>query len=459
MTGKLAQILIVDDEVNIRTALAKILEKIGYSVRAAESGAEALELLKRCGCDLAIVDLRMARMDGLSLLKAIKEASPDTEVIIMTAYGSIETAVEAMKLGAYDYITKPIDQDRLPILVAKALEKQRLALENKRLRSRLSAKNEYGNLIGKSPAMAAVYKIVDQVASTNATILLQGESGVGKELVAKAIHSRSERRDKPFVTINCGALPESLLESELFGFEKGAFTGATLSKPGRIELANGGTLFLDEAAEMSPKTQVDFLRVLESREFRRIGGTKLIKVDLRFIAATNKHLEKEVAAGRFREDLYYRLNVVPITIPPLRERREDIPLLAEAFLQEFAEINRRGRKEISREAMKLLTIYPWPGNVRELRNLIEKLVVTVSDPVITPSHLPPAIRNKKLKEISIPLETTLEKIEEIVIKKTLEEVTDNRENAARILGISLRALYYKMKKYGINVGANDDKKS
>jgi transcriptional regulator with PAS, ATPase and Fis domain len=299
--------------------------------------------------------------------------------------------------------------------------------------------------------MRQVYEVVDQVAGTDATVLLQGESGTGKELIARAIHHRSGRRDQPFVAINCGALPETLLESELFGYEKGAFTGAMAAKQGRIELAHGGTLFLDEVGEMSPKTQVDFIRVLQEKEFRRLGGTKLIRVDIRVIAASNRDLEARVRAGQFREDLYYRLNVVPIFLPPLRERREDIPLLAETFLDEFSQVHRRPQKRISREALRLLVSYDWPGNVRELRNVMERLIVTVQDDPIHPAHLPAGVQFKDTtsKAVTLPLGRPLREVELEVIRRTLQEITSHREKAAALLGISPRALHYKLKRYGL----------
>jgi DNA-binding NtrC family response regulator len=335
MTERHGRVLVVDDEVNIREAIAKILTKQGHALSVASDGTSALEALREGAFQVVITDLKMAGDDGMAVLRVAKELDPSVEVILMTAYGTVESAVEAMKLGAYDYLTKPVDPTRLPFLVGKALERRGMGVENLQLRERLRVRDEFQTVVGQSPAMRRVHEVVDQVAGTDATVLLQGESGTGKELIARAIHHRSGRRDQHFVAINCGALPETLLESELFGYEKGAFTGAVAPKQGRIELAHGGTLFLDEVGEMSPKTQVDFIRVLQEKEFRRLGGTKLIRVDIRVIAASNRDLEARVRAGQFREDLYHRLNVVPIFLPPLRERREDIPLLAETFLDEF----------------------------------------------------------------------------------------------------------------------------
>lgn len=444
-------ILIVDDEVNIRTPLAKIVEKKGYQAMTAESGQAALSLLDRGFCHLILTDLKMPDLDGLELLKKVKERSPETEVVVMTAYGTIETAVEAIKNGAYDYMTKPIDKERLLILIDKALERQRLSSENKRLRESLRVKHHFETMIGKSGVMKQIYETVDQVAESDATVLITGESGTGKELVARALHQRSERGEKPFITINCGALPESLFESEVFGYEKGAFTGAVSTKAGRFELADGGTLFLDEIGELALKNQVDFLRVLETREFRRIGGTKLIKVDVRFIAATNRNLPEAIKDRAFREDLYYRLNVVPIHLPPLRERREDIPLLVESFLREFASSYSREEKAVSPEAMRLLVHFAWPGNVRQLRNVIERAVVMVREKTILAEHLPVEIQETKEAErtMTITLGKPLDEIEKQVIQRTLIEITNHREKAAKILGISPRALHYKIKNYGL----------
>jgi len=451
MARQTSRILVVDDEVNIREAIAKILAKQGHDVTMASDGTGALATLREGAFEVVITDLKMAGADGMAVLRAAKEADPSVEVILMTAYGTVESAVEAMKLGAYDYLTKPVDPTRLPFLVGKALERRVMGVENLQLRERLRVRDEFQSVVGQSPAMRLVYEVVDQVASTDATVLLQGESGTGKELIARAIHHRSGRRDQPFVAINCGALPETLLESELFGYEKGAFTGATAPKQGRIELAHGGTLFLDEVGEMSPKTQVEFIRVLQEKEFRRLGGTKLIRVDLRVIGASNRDLEARVRAGQFREDLYYRLNVVPIFLPPLRERREDIPLLTETFLDEFSQIHRRPPKRISREALRLLVSYDWPGNVRELRNVMERLTVTVQDDTIHPAHLPAGVQFKGTtsKVVTLPLGRPMREIEREVIRRTLQEITSHREKAASILGISPRALHYKLKRYGL----------
>jgi len=445
------RILVVDDEINIRGALVTLLEKKGYQVRGAGTGEEALEQLETATADLVLTDLKMPGMGGMEFLRRLKQKWPDTEILVMTAYGSINTAVEAMRCGAYDYLTKPIDRERFPLAVEKALERHALAVENKQLKDRLETRTRFDHMVGESEPMQRLYSLVDMVADSDVTVLLMGESGTGKELVARAIHHKSHRADGPFVTLNCGALPENLFESELFGYEKGAFTGATMNKMGRFELADGGTLLLDEVGELSLKSQVDFLRVLETKEFRRLGGTKIVKVDTRIIAATNRNLEEAVKRGDFREDLYYRLNVVPIRLPPLRERGEDIPLLADRFLEEFSAQHHREPKEVSREAMRLLRLYAWPGNIRQLRNLIERMVVTVKDPILQPEHLPEDIQasTEDARTMVVSLGSSLKEIEREAIRRTLAEVTNHREKAAKLLGISLRALQYKIKEYGI----------
>jgi DNA-binding NtrC family response regulator len=444
-------ILVVDDEVNIRGALVTMLEKKGHQVHGVATAEEGLEQLEMTPTELVITDLRMPGIGGMEFLRRLKDTWPDTEVVVMTAYGSIDTAVEAMRLGAYDYLTKPIDRDRFPIVVEKALERHVLATENKQLRDRLETRTRFDQMVGESEPLQRVYNLVEMVAASDVTVLLTGETGTGKELVARAIHQKSPRANSPFITVNCGALPENLFESELFGYEKGAFTGAMFTKMGRFELAEGGTILLDEVGELSLKSQVDFLRVLETKEFRRLGGTKVIRVDTRIIAATNRNLVEAVKQGDFREDLYYRLNVVPIHLPPLRERGDDIPLLAERFLREFASQHHRESKDVSREAMRLLRLYAWPGNIRQLRNLMERLVVTVRDKTIQPEHLPEEIQASKedTRIMLVTLGTSLEEIEQDVIRRTLAEVTNHRERAAKLLGISLRALQYKIKEYGI----------
>jgi two-component system response regulator AtoC len=444
-------ILVVDDEVNIRNALVTMLEKKGYQLYGAGTGEEALQHLEEVRMDLVITDLRMPGIGGMEFMHRLKEQWPDTEVVVMTAFGSIDTAVAAMRLGAYDYLTKPIDRERFPVVVEKALERHALAFENKQLRDRLATRARFDQLVGESEPMQRVYGLVEMVADSDVTVLLTGESGTGKELVARAIHHKSQKADGPFITLNCGALPDNLFESELFGYEKGAFTGALTTKAGRFELAHGGTLLLDEIGELSLKSQVDFLRVLETKEFRRLGGTKVVNVDTRIIAATNRNLAEAVKQGDFREDLFYRLNVVPIKLPPLRERGDDIPLLVETFLPEFCAQHRRAPKEVSREAMRLLRLYAWPGNIRQLRNLLERLVVTVREDMLQPQHLPEEIQASKedIRTMVVTLGSPLEEIEKEVIRRTLSEVTNHREKVAKLLGISLRSLQYKIKEYGI----------
>ncbi len=446
-----AHILIVDDEVNIRNALVTLLERKGYQARGVGTAEEALDLLETTSMDLVISDLRMPGIGGMEFLRRLHTKWPCTEAVVMTAYGSIETAVEAMRFGAYDYLTKPIDRERFSIVVEKALERHLLAIENQQLRDRLETRTRFERMVGESEAMQRVYSLVEMVADSDVTVLLTGESGTGKELVARAIHHKSPRADGPLITMNCGALPENLFESELFGYEKGAFTGALITKAGRFELADGGTLLLDEIGELSLKSQVDFLRVLETKEFRRLGGTKVVKVDARIIAATNRNLAEAVKQGDFREDLFYRLNVVPIKLPPLRERGDDIPLLVETFLPEFCAQHQRASKEVSREAMRLLRLYAWPGNIRQLRNLLERLVVTVREDMIQPQHLPEEIRasQEDIRTMVVTLGRPLEEVEKEVIRRTLLEVTNHREKAAKLLGISLRSLQYKIKEYGI----------
>ncbi len=446
-----AEILIVDDEVNIRSALVTILEKRGHRVVAVGTGEEAWAILGETPVDLVLTDLKMPGIGGIELLRRVKDGFPETEVVVMTAYGSVETAVEAMRLGAYDYVTKPIEKDRFPVVVEKALERRRLAVENRRLRQDLQTRKHYERMIGNSEPMHHVYELIEQVAGSDITVLIVGESGTGKELVARAMHQKSPRAEGPFVTLNCGALPDNLFESELFGYERGAFTGAVATKAGRFELADGGTLFLDEIGELSPKAQVDFLRVLETKEFRHLGGTKVIKANTRVVAATNRNLEEAVKSGAFREDLYYRLNVIPIRLPPLRNRSEDIPLLVESFLAEFTQAHPKDPMEVSSEAMRSLKLYSWPGNIRELRNVIERLVVTAHEKVIRPVHLPLEIQasREEARTMVVTLGTALEEIEREVIRRTLAEVTNHREKAAAILGISPRTLQYKIKEYGI----------
>ncbi len=458
MTNRTPRILVVDDEKNIRTALASLLRKEGYDAQA-EGNPEAVADLVAAGhFDVIITDLKMAPRTGIELLEEIRRRSPEAEVVIMTAYATVETAVEAIKKGAYDYVTKPIDPDRLKRVIEQILERQSLKEENVALRRRLSLKDQYGRLIGASIQMHNIFRTIDGIAPTPATVLITGESGTGKELVAKAIHERSPRAKGPFISINCGAIPETLLESELFGSDRGAFTGADRDRPGRIEMASGGTLFLDEVGEMSARTQVEFLRVLQELELRRLGGSRVIKVDVRIIAATNKDLQDEIHHGRFREDLYYRLHVVPIDLPPLRERTSDIPLLVQAFNEEFCKAYDKTVKEYTAQSMDLLAKHPWPGNVRELRNIIERTTLLVREDTIQPRHVLGIIGEieGRQDEVSIRLGTPLRAAEEQLIRQTLERVTSHRERAAKLLGISPRALHYKLRRYGIDVNDSEE---
>jgi DNA-binding NtrC family response regulator len=463
--NRVPRILVVDDEKNIRTALASLLRKEGFDAQAEGNPEAVADLVVAGHFNVVITDLRMEPKSGIEVLEDIRRRSPESDVVIMTAYASLETAVEAIKKGAYDYVTKPVDPERLKRVIEQILERQSLKEENVALRRRLSLKDQYGRLIGASIQMRQIFRTIDGIAPTPATVLIAGESGTGKELVAKAIHERSPRAGGPFISINCGAIPESLLESELFGSDKGAFTGADRDRPGRIETASGGTLLLDEVGEMSARTQVEFLRVLQERELRRLGGSRLIKVDVRIIAATNKDLQEEIKQSRFREDLYYRLHVVPIDLPPLRDRASDIPLLVHAFNEEFCKAYDKGIKEYTAQAMDLFMKYPWPGNVRELRNVIERITLLIRDDNVQPRHVQGIIGeiDERQNEITVRLGTPLRAVEEKLIRETLKRVTSHRERAAKLLGISPRALHYKLRRYGLDIGdsqhGNEQEKS
>jgi two-component system response regulator HydG len=447
----LKTVLIVDDEQSHRLMLRAHLEREGFQIVEAADGHEAVGLVNERPFDLILMDIRMPTMDGIEALKRIKEASAATPVIMMTAYGSINSAVEALKAGAADYLTKPLDMDELIFKAQKALYYRQLEEENMLQKERLGLRFDFSSIIGTSPAMEKLFDTLSMAAPTEATVLLLGESGTGKELVANAIHQNSPRKDKPYVKVNCAALPETLLESELFGHEKGAFTGAIDKKKGRFERADGGTLFLDEIGEMSPPTQTKILRVLQEREFETVGGTKTIKVDVRIIAATNKDLTEEVRKGGFREDLYYRLNVVPITIPPLRERTEDIPLLAEHFLRIYSEKNKRGIKGFDTAVMDAFIGYSWPGNVRELENIVERIVIMSRVDTITLVDLPPGIAAPQGEGDRTPPPTSLREVEREAILKTLRQTGGNRTRAAHILGITRKTLQNKIKEYGIDI--------
>lgn len=437
-------ILLVDDEKSIRETVSQTLLNEGYNVFAAEDGEKALDILIKNKVNLIITDIRMENMDGMKLLKASRAIAPEVEVILLTAYGTIELAVEAMKIGAYDFLVKPFKKMTLLKSVEKALEKQALTSENIRLREMLESKKEFENIIGQSDAIRKVLNLVKQVASTSATVLIEGESGSGKELIANAIHFLSERATRPFIKVSCAALPETLLESELFGYEKGAFTGAITRKEGRFERAHGGTLLLDEVGEMSSSTQIKLLRVLQNWEFERLGGTSTIKVDVRIIAATNTNLTELINQKKFRGDLYYRLNVISIPIPSLRERKEDIPFLAYHFLKVYSEKNKKKINSLSKETLDIFSNYNWPGNVRELENTIERVVVLCNRDTILPEDLPSVITKNKYEHDALPVGMSLDELEKEIIKKTLEKTKGDKEIAAKLLGISLRTLYRKL---------------
>lgn len=447
-------ILIVDDDDAHRKMLAAVLSTEGYRIQEADDGDTACRLVEKNRLDLVLMDLRMKRMDGDVAQKKMAGINPDLPVVIMTAYGSVRSAVEALKSGADNYLTKPIDIDELKILVKKTLQQRQLKDENRDLKEQLGKRFDLGNIIGNSPSMRAMIETLMLVAPSEATVLIQGESGTGKELVASALHHNSPRKSNPFIKVNCAALPETLLESELFGHEKGAFTGAAGPRKGRFERADRGTLFLDEIGEMAQATQAKILRVLQEREFEPVGGSRSIRVDARILSATNRNLEEEIAANRFREDLYYRLNVVTITVPPLRERLPDIPLLAEHFLDRYAAKNHRTFKGIVPQAMDLLIRYSWPGNVRELENVIERAVIMASGDRIDTEHLPNAINDQERSSTGrspvLPSGRSLKEVEKEMILQTLDDKGGNRTKTAKILGISRRTLQLKLKEYGIN---------
>jgi len=448
-------VLIVDDDSVHRTMLQTLVGGWGYDIAEADDGSTAIEEVQKRPFDMVLMDVRMLKVSGLEALESIKDFNPAIPVTIMTAYSSVDTAVEALKKGAYDYLTKPLDFDKLRLTLERAMEHTRLKEENRLLKENLKKHFDMQNIIGRSPAMANLLETVAHVAPSEATAMITGESGTGKELIAGAIHFNSPRKNGPFVKINCAAITETLLESELFGHEKGSFTGADRRKEGRFYQANGGSLFLDEVSEMPLTMQVKLLRVLQERELTRVGGEKVIKVDVRVIAATNKNLANLITDGLFREDLYYRLNVVSLEIPPLRERRDDIPLLAQHFLEMFAAKNRKEIKGFTPRAMDQLIRYDWPGNVRELMNAVERGVVLaraeyldnedlaiIQSPSQHPAEILPVIDDKDNN-------TTLEQVEKDTILRTLENTSGNKSEAARSLGITRKTLHKKLKKYGV----------
>lgn len=444
------KILIVDDEPNIRTGLAKGLGGLAATIDVAADAEQGLAKFEKVGHEIVLTDVRLpGNWDGLDLVAKIHDQRPETHILVITAFGTVETAVEAMRRGAYDFVTKPIDLNVIRHQVQQAASHLRLSLENRRLRTQLAATGEIPEIIGSCSATHDLLRQIRQVARTDATVLILGESGTGKELAARAIHDLSERRDGPFVTVNLGALPDSLLESELFGHEQGAFTDARRKKIGRFEEAQQGTLFLDEITETSTKSQVDLLRVLEQREFRRLGGDKTIPVDARIISATNKDVDVLVKNGEFREDLFYRLNVIPIRTPPLRERREDIPLLVDHFVQHFSHRYGRAAKRFSPEATRTLAAAAWPGNIRQLRNVVERLVVTVENDVIHLKDLPVELQTRP-EGAAGTLAEAVEAAEKQAIVAALAACDYHRERTAGMLDISVRTLHYKMNRYGLH---------
>lgn len=456
------KILIVDDEIHIREGLKEALLKENYYIDLAQNGIEALNKLKNSNYDILITDVRMPGLSGLDLLEQSKIYSPDTEVLLMTAYGTIEDAVCAIKNNAYDYISKPIDIKKLRLLVKETLEHKKLLSSDIELSEIIGKTEGAPKIIGEHPKMKDVFSMIKQAAPTDATVLIQGESGTGKELIAHTIHYYSKQKDKPFIIVNCGAIPESLMESELFGHEKGAFTGAVGKQIGKFELANQGTIFLDEISTMSLKSQVNLLRVLEEQCITRVGSHEIIKIKVRIIAASNIKLEEMIARGEFREDLFYRLNIVLIQLPPFRDRKSDIPLLIEEFIKFFCNKHGRILKSFTPEAIDHMTKYHWPGNIRELKNIIERLVVIVNESKIDVHNLPANIlirahssyENSSADECKVLAnelnkELTMEDMEIELIKKTLEKFSGHREKTAKALGISLRTLHYKLKRYGI----------
>jgi DNA-binding NtrC family response regulator len=444
------RVLIVEDDAAARNGLEQLVRSWGFIAESASDGEEALEKVTSFRPAIVISDLVMPRMDGLALLRALQQQGADVTTLLLTAQGTVETAVEAMKEGAYDYITKPVDLKRLKILLDKVVERLETLREVKVLRRQLRDHGAFGPLVGNSPEMRKMYQTIEQAAPTSAAVLIMGESGTGKELVAQTIHQLSPRAAFPFVAINCAAIPETLLESEIFGHEKGAFTGAADRRAGCFELADRGTLFLDEIGEMTPATQVKLLRVLQEQKFRRLGGRQEQSVDVRVIAATNIDPVEAVHKGTLREDLFYRLNVFAMKLPPLRQRKEDLPLLIQAFINEFNQRNQRSIAGVDHEAMRLLESYQWPGNVRELRNVIERATILAAGPFIEPSHMPPVVTQEttphQAPQVALAPGTTVEEAERRLIMMTLQHTRDNKTRAAEILGISLKTLHNKLNK-------------
>lgn len=453
LEGTRGSLLVIEDERNIREILKMLLEGEGYEVSVASDGAEGLGYLNKDIFDLIITDIRMPKADGFQILKKAQELSPETMVIMITAFGTTESAVEAMKLGAYDYIHKPFKIDEIRLVVKNALEKRKLRGEVSILREKIRATYELGNMFYKSARMQELLKILPKIAQSNSNVLITGESGTGKEFIATAIHNLSQRKGRNLVAINCATFPEGLLESELFGHMKGAFTGAVYNKQGLFEVADGGTMFLDEVADMPVGLQAKLLRVLENRTFRRVGGTNDLKVDVRIVAATNKRLAEEIATDRFREDLFYRLNVVPVNIPPLRERKEDIPLFVDYFVKKFSETRRR----LTPDALKLLMSYPWKGNIRELENVIERTMLLTDKEEVTADDIPLDISISHSKAGSLPdmtregidLDSLIEDLEKRYILEALQIASGVKTEAAKLLSLSFRSFRHRLQKYGI----------
>lgn len=467
----MSRILVVDDEESIREFFEIMLKREGFEVATASNGREALEVLKAKQADLIISDIQMPEMSGMEFLSRVKESDPEALVIMITAFGSTETAVEAMKLGAYDYVQKPFKIDEVKIVIRKALESRSLKMENAQLKRELGTKYAFDNIIGGAPPMLRIYEMVKRVANTKSSVLITGESGTGKELIARAVHYNGPLKDRPFVTVNCGAIPENLMESEMFGHKKGSFTGAIADKKGLFEVANTGTIFLDELGELPLTMQVKLLRVIQEGTFKRVGGTEDITVDVRIISATNRNLETEVKAGRFREDLFYRLNVIQVHCPPMRERKEDISMLANHFLEKFSKALNVNVKRISNEAMDLLRRYHFPGNVRELENIIERTVALEPGPTILPESLPRHLAEAQVEagstldanrieidqEKGVDLEKLVAEFERTLLTKALQQTGGVKKRAARLLSISFRSMRYRVDKYGLgNLSVDDD---
>ncbi|MGB5349625.1 MAG: sigma-54 dependent transcriptional regulator [Polyangiales bacterium] len=444
------RVLIVDDEANARSALAELMDDAGYSVSTAADGRTALLQMEQIDPDVVLTDLKMPGMDGLSLIERGRPMSPHTTFIVMTAFATIDTAVKAIKLGAESYLTKPLELDAVMAIVDRALDRTRLSREAAQLRERFDDRFQLGNILGEHPSMQRLMKNIAQVARSRATVLIHGETGTGKELIAAAIHQNSKRKEKPFVKLNCASLSETLLESELFGHERGSFTGAMTRREGRFKQADGGTLFLDEVSEIPVSVQIKLLRFLQEREFERVGGNETLKVDVRVVAATNRNLKQRVEEGKFREDLYYRLKVVQLDVPPLRVRRSDIPLLAHAFLRKYAGENDRAVQGLSEDALQHLMIYPWPGNVRELENAIERAVVMCENDLIQRDDLPTSAHGdmKNGSVMALIPGITMSELERVAILRTLDAVDGSTARAAEILGISQRKIQYRVKEWG-----------